>query len=87
MLAIALALGTPFFIIFGWLSDQVGRKPIMLLGFALAVVTYASSSPVNSFKAITHYANPALENALASAPVRGLQQLREMMGKLELTVN
>jgi hypothetical protein len=34
MVAIARALGTPFFIIFSWLSDKVGRKPIMLLGFA-----------------------------------------------------
>ena len=41
----------------------------MLLGFALAVLTYAPASPVNIFKAITHYANPALESALATAPV------------------
>jgi MFS family permease len=69
LIAIALAIGTPFFIIFGWLSDKVGRKPIMLLGFALAVLTYAPVSPVNIFKAITHNANPALEQALATAPV------------------
>jgi hypothetical protein len=48
---------------------QQWRKPVMLLGFALAVLTYAPASSVNIFKAITHYANPALENALASAPV------------------
>ncbi|HVY43174.1 MAG TPA: MFS transporter [Hyphomicrobiaceae bacterium] len=69
MIAVALAIGTPFFIVFGWLSDKVGRKPIMLLGFALAVITYAPNSPFNIFKGITHYANPALEKALASAPV------------------
>jgi MFS family permease len=69
MIAVALAIGTPFFIVFGWLSDKIGRKPIMLLGFALAVITYAPNSPFNIFKGITHYANPALEKALASAPV------------------
>jgi nitrate/nitrite transporter NarK len=64
MIVIALALATPFFIVFGWLSDKIGRKPIMLAGFALAVVTYF---PL--FQGLTHYANPALEKALASAPV------------------
>jgi MFS family permease len=62
--AIALAIGTPFFILFGWLSDKVGRQPIMLVGFFLAVVTYF---PL--FQGITHFANPALEAALAEAPV------------------
>src|SRR6187200_2305487 len=69
MIAVALAIGTPFFIVFGWLSDKVGRKPIMLLGFLLAVLTYAPMSPVNIFKGITHYANPDLEKALATSPV------------------
>jgi MFS family permease len=64
MIAIALALGTPCFILFGWLSDKIGRKPIMLAGFALAVVTYF---PI--FEGITHFANPKLEHALATAPV------------------
>ena len=56
MIVIALALGTPFFIVFGWLSDKIGRKPIMLAGFLLAVVTYF---PI--FQGITYFANPALE--------------------------
>jgi len=64
LVAIALAIGTPFFILFGWLSDKIGRQPIMLLGFFLAVVTYF---PL--FQGITHFANPALEAALAEAPV------------------
>jgi MFS family permease len=64
MIAIALALGTPFFILFGWLSDKIGRKPIIMAGFALAALTYF---PI--FQAITHYANPALEQALAHSPV------------------
>jgi MFS family permease len=64
MIAIALAIGTPFFIVFGALSDKIGRKPIMLAGFALAAVTY-----FYIFQGITHFANPKLEAALAAAPV------------------
>src|SRR6476619_6401144 len=64
LIATALLLGTPFFIIFGWLSDRIGRKPIILAGFALAVVTYF---PI--FQGLTHFTNPRLEAALASAPV------------------
>ena len=64
VIAAALVLGTPFFIVFGSLSDRVGRKPIVLGGCLLAAITYF---PV--FKAITHYANPALEAAVANAPV------------------
>ncbi len=64
MIAIGLIIGTPCFVLFGWLSDKIGRKPIMLAGFALAVVTYF---PI--FQGITHFANPKLEHALATAPV------------------
>jgi MFS family permease len=64
LIVIALAIGTPGFILFGWLSDKIGRKPIMLAGFALAVITYF---PI--FQGITHFANPKLEHALAAAPV------------------
>jgi MFS family permease len=64
MIVIALALGTPGFIFFGWLSDKIGRKPIILAGFLLAALTYF---PI--FKGITHFANPKLEAALASSPV------------------
>ena len=64
MIAISLLIATPGFIIFGALSDRIGRKPIMLAGFALAVVTYF---PL--FQGITHFANPKLEHALATAPV------------------
>jgi MFS family permease len=64
LIVIGLAIGTPGFILFGWLSDKIGRKPIMLAGFALAVITYF---PI--FQGLTHFANPKLEHALAAAPV------------------
>ena len=64
LIAIALAIGTPFFIFFGWLSDKIGRKPIILVGCALAVVTYFAA-----FHALSEAANPALARAEASAPV------------------
>jgi MFS family permease len=62
--AIALLLGTPAFVLFGWLSDKIGRKPIILAGCLLAVVSYF---PL--FHALTRYANPALYAAQNSAPV------------------
>ncbi|HEY1735907.1 MAG TPA: MFS transporter, partial [Methylovirgula sp.] len=64
MIVIALAIGTPFFIVFGALSDKIGRKPIMLAGFLLAALLYF---PI--FQGITHFANPKLEAALANSPV------------------
>jgi MFS family permease len=64
MLAVALALATPFFIFFGSLSDRIGRKWIILGGCMIAALTYF---PI--FKAITHYGNPALESALTNSPV------------------
>ena len=64
LIAIALAIGTPFFIVFGWLSDRIGRKPIIMAGCALAVVTYFPA-----FHALTEAANPALARAQAMAPV------------------
>ena len=64
MIAAALLLATPFFVIFGSLSDRIGRKPIIMAGLLLACVTYF---PI--FKGITHYANPGLEEAIAASPV------------------
>jgi len=64
LIAAALLIGTPFFILFGWLSDRIGRKRIVLTGCLIAALTY-----IPIFKGITHFANPAIESAAASAPV------------------
>jgi hypothetical protein len=64
LVALSLLLATPFFLVFGALSDRIGRKPIILAGCVLAAATYF---PI--FRAITHYANPALEAAQRAAPV------------------
>ncbi len=64
LIAGALIIGTPFFILFGWLSDKVGRKPIVMAGCLLAALTYF---PI--FKALTHFGNPAMEQAVATSPV------------------
>jgi MFS family permease len=63
-IAASLVIGTPFFVIFGILSDKIGRKPIILGGCLIAALTYF---PI--FSALTHYANPALENAIKNSPV------------------
>jgi MFS family permease len=64
MVAAALVIGTPFFVVFGWLSDKVGRKPVILGGCLLAALSIA---PL--FRALTAAANPALAAAQARAPV------------------
>jgi MFS family permease len=64
LIATALVLATPGFILFGWLSDKIGRKPIILAGCLLALLTYF---PL--FGALTRYANPALYAAQRATPV------------------
>ncbi|MFL5619099.1 MAG: MFS transporter [Gemmatimonadaceae bacterium] len=64
LIATSLLLATPFFLVFGALSDRIGRKPIIMGGLLLAALTYF---PL--FRAITHYANPALADAQERAPV------------------
>jgi len=80
MIMMSLALGTPFFVVFGWLSDKIGRKPIILAGFLLAAVTYF---PI--FHGLTHYANPDLEAALAQSPVVVTADPAECSFQLNLT--
>jgi MFS family permease len=64
MIGLALLIGTPFFIVFGALSDKIGRLKIILFGCLIAAVTYF---PL--FKALTHYVNPALEAYQTANPM------------------
>jgi MFS family permease len=64
LIALGLIIGTPFFILFGSLSDRIGRKPIIMAGCLIAALTYF---PI--FKGLTHYLSPALEAAQQKAPV------------------
>lgn len=64
LIAGSLVIATPFFVIFGSLSDKIGRKPVILAGCLIAALTYF---PI--FKGIMHFANPALEAAQAKSPV------------------
>lgn len=64
LIATALLLGTPFFVIFGALSDKIGRKPIIMAGCLLAALTY-----IPLFHALTRAANPDLAQAQATAEV------------------
>jgi predicted MFS family arabinose efflux permease len=67
LLAVALVSGTPLYLLFGRLSDRIGRKGLIMLGMALAAITYF---PI--YHAITHFANPAIEAAAQRAPVQVL---------------
>ena len=64
LIAAALLIGTPFFIVFGTLSDKIGRKPIIMAGCLIAALTYF---PL--FRALTEAANPDLAKAQASSKV------------------
>ncbi|MFN7725449.1 MAG: MFS transporter [Rubrivivax sp.] len=64
LVAVSLIIGTPFFVVFGTLSDKIGRKPIIMAGMLLAVLTYF---PL--FEALTKAANPELAKAQATAKI------------------
>ncbi|MBV6424588.1 MAG: putative sialic acid transporter [Steroidobacteraceae bacterium] len=64
VMLVSLLVATPLFVVFGALSDRIGRKTVVLAGCALAIVTYFPT-----FRALTHFANPALDAAVSTAPV------------------
>jgi MFS family permease len=79
LIGIALLIGTPLFIVFGRLSDRIGRKGIMLAGCALAALTY---QPI--FHGLTKSANPALAAAMERSPV--VLQTEDFRGTFGLTI-
>ncbi len=64
LIALSLLIGTPFFVVFGTLSDKIGRKPIIMVGLLLAALTY-----MPLFKLLTEAANPDMARAQASAQI------------------
>jgi MFS family permease len=65
LIGLSLVIGTPFFLFFGWLSDRIGRKKIILAGCLLAALTYF---PL--FRGLTHAVNPALEDYQNAVPIQ-----------------
>ena len=72
LIAGALAIGTPFFVLFGWLSDKIGRKPVVMAGCLIAALTYF---PI--FHGLTWYGNRALAEASAASPVSVASNLQD----------
>jgi MFS family permease len=64
LLIISMLIAAPFFVFFGWLSDKIGRKKIVVTGLLLATVLYF---PL--FKMISHYANPQIDTASRQSPI------------------
>jgi MFS family permease len=64
LIGASLIIGTPFFIVFGWLSDKIGRLKIILAGCAIAAASYFFL-----FAQLTHYVNPALESFAQQNPI------------------
>ena len=80
LIAASLLIATPGFIIFGTLSDKIGRKPIILAGCLLGAMTFFWT-----FGQLTHYANPALEKALANSPVKVIADPGDCSFQFKLT--
>ena len=64
LLIISVVIGAPVFIFFGWLSDKLGRKPVLMVGLLLAT---ALDFPI--FKGLAHYTNPAMDHASRQSPI------------------
>src|SRR5258708_7128512 len=82
LIATSLVIGTPFFIFFGWLSDRIGRKGIIMAGCLLAALTYF---PL--FHQLTNCVNPALAEALKNAPIVVSGADGPELDKIKLDIN
>jgi predicted MFS family arabinose efflux permease len=69
LLAAATAVSAVLYVFFGWLSDRIGRKVVLLFGMGLAIAAFVPGTPISAFEAMTRAANPALFEAEARAPV------------------
>jgi MFS family permease len=69
LLAAVVVASAGLYVFFGWLSDRVGRKPVMLFGMGLAILAFIPGTPFSAFEAMTRAGNPALADAQAHAPV------------------
>ena len=78
LLSWALAFGAVFFVFFGWLSDRVGRKPIILVGCLIAALAYM---PI--FRQIASLANPALDKAIRSSD----EEIKKLNERLNVVRN
>ncbi|MGZ6027672.1 MAG: MFS transporter [Caulobacteraceae bacterium] len=65
----ATVISAPLYVFFAWLSDRIGRKPVMLFGMLLGIIALFPLGPLSGFHLLTQYANPALAAANDKTPV------------------